>query len=348
MHTTVGQTTLIDLLGQLERKELIINRDYQRQAGVWPDSARTYFIDTILEGYPFHKVYLYQSFHEKNRRPFKEIVDGQQRITTISDFYNGKFKLTSASNKYAGMYYADLDDDLKTQFQMYQIETSLILSASRAELLEMFRRMNAYTSPLSPAEKRHSTFQGAMKWFIVEQADEFSEIFEQFKILTPKELARMGDAEAIADMVTNLEYGIKEKSASIIEKLYKNYDVNFDKAESYHLILKDFFDLLTGPLNELSDSFIMKSYVIHSLFSAYTLIKYGLPVGEPSPGSRLNPNFQINFDIVIPKLRELAEAHELQDTQGRHSEYVKSCLSSTTKLLQRKTRVEILKNTLMS
>lgn len=347
MHTAIGQISIIDLLGQLDRKELVINREYQRQAGVWPDSARSYFIDTILEGYPFPKIFFYQSFNDKTKRPFKEIVDGQQRVTTISDFYHGKIKLTSASKRFAGMTFEDLDDEHKMLFQMYQVETSLIFTASRGELLEMFRRINAYTAPLSSAEKRHSTYQGDMKWFIVEQSDEFSEVFEKLKILTPKEIARMGDAEAVADMVCNLEYGIKEKSATIIDRLYKTYDSNFEKANNYHAILKDFFDLISGPLSELSDTFIMKSYVIHSLFSAYTLIKHGLPVGEQLRDVQPNPQFQINFEKVIPKLRELAEAHELQETDGQYADYVNSCLSSTTKLKQRQVRVEILKNVLL-
>lgn len=348
MHISVGQMTIADLVGQLERKELIINRDYQREAGVWPDSARTYFIDTILEGYPFPKIYLYQTFSQKSKKPIKEVVDGQQRITTIADFFYGKFKLSSSSKKYAGMTYLDLDEDEKQTFQMYLIETSLILSATRAELLEMFRRINAYTAPLSAAEKRHSMYQGEMKWFIVEQADEFSEIFEKMNILSAKQLARMGDSEAIADMIAALEYGVVPKATRYIDGLYKQNDVGFNKAGQYHLILKDFFDFLSGPLSVLSDTFIMKSYVIHSLFSAYTLIKYGLPVGQSSFGLQPNPHLQINLDKVIPKLQELAYAHEQQDETGKYAQYVKSCLSSTTKLPQRLIRVEILANVLLS
>lgn len=348
MHISVGQMTIADLVGQLERKELIINRDYQREAGVWPDSARTYFIDTILEGYPFPKIYLYQTFSEKTKKPLREVVDGQQRITTISDFLYGKFKLTASSKNYARMTYLDLDEEKQQAFQMYLIETSLILSATRAELLEMFRRINAYTAPLSAAEKRHSIYQGEMKWFIVEQADEFSEIFEKMNILSAKQLARMGDAEAIADMIAALEYGVVPKATKYIDGLYKNHDVTFNKAAEYHLILKDFFDFLSGPLSVLSNTFIMKSYVIHSLFSAYTLIKYGLPVGEANFGLQPNSRLEINLDKVIPKLHELAYAHEQQDETGKYGVYVKSCLSSTTKLPQRLVRVEILANVLLS
>jgi len=233
MNLSVGQITLIDLIGQLERREVIINTNYQRGAGLWPDSARTYFIDTILEGYPFPKVYLYQVFNEKYKRPIKEIVDGQQRLTTIVDFMNDKFTLTSASKKYAGMKYSDLDEDVQNQFISYQIELSIILSATRAELLEMFRRINAYTAPLSAAEKRHATYQGDFKWFIVELADEYSPILENLGIFTDKQLARMQDAEFIADLVVSLEKGIVQKSAKTIDDLYKLYEGNFNRQREY-------------------------------------------------------------------------------------------------------------------
>lgn len=347
MHISVGQTSLIDLVSQLERKEIVINKDYQREAGVWPDSARSYFIDTILEGYPFPKVYLYQVFNEKSKRPIKEIVDGQQRITTILDFMDNKLRLTSGSKNYAGMKYEDLDQEKQQQFQSYLIETSLILSASRSELLEMFRRINAYTAPLSPAEKRHSMYQGKFKWFIVEQADDYGYIFEKFNILTAKQLARMGDAEFIADMVVALEKGIVAKTSKNIEDLYKKYEVEFEKTSLYSIILKDFFSFLSGSLDELKDTFIMKSYVIHSLFTAYALVKYGLPNSDDFL-IKPNHNIQFNLENVVIKLNELAYAHEQQEENGRYGDYVKACLSSTTKLPQRTKRVEILASALLS
>src|SRR5690554_5171806 len=80
VRTSIGQISLIELVEFLKRKEMIVNKDYQRSDKVWPIQAKTYFIDTILEGYPFPKIYLYQSFNEKVNRPIKEIIDGQQRV----------------------------------------------------------------------------------------------------------------------------------------------------------------------------------------------------------------------------------------------------------------------------
>jgi hypothetical protein len=56
MQVTRNVFTIADLVKWLDEKSLIINRDYQRGSGLWPINARSYFIDTILNGYPFPKV----------------------------------------------------------------------------------------------------------------------------------------------------------------------------------------------------------------------------------------------------------------------------------------------------
>jgi len=343
MNTNVGQITLIDMVSMLERKELIINKDYQRGSGIWPDYAKSYFIDTILENYPFPKIYLYQAFDKANERPIKEIVDGQQRVTTIIDFYKNKFPLTSASRKYAGMRFNDLPDEAKRNFISFQVETSTVYSASRAELLEMFRRMNAYTSPLSSAEKRHSQYQGKFKWFIVEKADQHAELLEIYGILSPKVLARMGDAEFIADLAVVLDRGITSKSATTIENIYKKFDISFAEENEFDEKIDYFFNLLKGEFSILRDSFMMKSYVMHSLFCAITALKFGLPGSdslEEELGFEADINFKPDADKVVPTLLLMAEAHEVQDEDGPYKDYVESCLSTTTKQLQRTTRVK--------
>lgn len=347
MNLNIGQITLIDFIGQLERKEIIINRDYQRSSGVWPATAKSYFIDTILEGYPFPKVYLYQVFNEKTKRPIKELIDGQQRIMTILSYLKDDFALNSSSKKFNGMRYSDLDEDTQRKFLSYQIETSLIYSASRPELLEMFRRINAYTAPLSAAEKRHAMYQGDFKWFIVEMADKYAPILENLSILTAKNLARMGDAEFIADLVLSLEYGIEEKSAKNIDGLYKKYDEKFPSQKYYTMVIDDFFNFMNKDLISLHNTFIMKSYVINSLFSAFIHIKYGLPSVESFTKIQPNKQHKFDFDRIIPKLESLAHAHEAQDEDGPYKEYVDSCNSSTTKLGPRRKRFSILIDALM-
>lgn len=348
MNLNIGQITLIDLLGMLERKELVINRNYQRGSDIWPATARSYFIDTILQDFPFPKIYLYQAFSKETNKPYKELVDGQQRITTIHDFYQNKFALSSNSKKFAGKRFRDLDEDTQKTFISYQIEHSTILSATRTELLEMFRRMNAYTAPLKEAEKRHSTYQGEFKWSIAKLSEYlWSPLLESYDTLTEKQIARMADAEYVSDLIVVLEFGVLAKRNSNIEKLYKQYDDEYPTVDRYEAILYDFWEALTsGPLSGIRGTFIAKSYVLHSLFCAYVAIRYGFPGSEEFA---VNPSasYQFNYDAVMPRLFALGDAHENQEEEGPYKAYVEACTSSTTQQVQRKTRTKFLVKALL-
>jgi hypothetical protein len=223
MKINHSEYTISELLDMLKRKEIIINTTYQRGAGLWPDTAKTYFIDTILEGFPFPKIYFYQSFDKGQGKPIKEVVDGQQRLTTIQNFALNQFKLGNASARHVGLHFDDLDEAKKEEFLMYSVPADVVLAAEKSVLLEMFRRINAYTAPLNPAEKRHSQFQGAFKWFINDMADKYSPIFEEFGVLTPKQILRMADAELLAELGIVIDQGIVNKSAKSINDIYKMF-----------------------------------------------------------------------------------------------------------------------------
>lgn len=347
MNLNIGQVTLIDLLGMLDRKELVINRNYQRGSDIWPATARSYFIDTILQDFPFPKIYLYQAFNAETKKPYKELVDGQQRVTTIQDFYNNKFALSNNSKKFAGMRFRDLDEDTQRVFLSYQIEHSTILSGTRTELLEMFRRMNAYTAPLKEAEKRHSTYQGEFKWFIALFAENcYAPLLEAYEILTEKQIARMADAEFVSDLVVVLELGIQTKRNTYIEKLYREYDDRFPHQENYTEILLGFYSDVVGSMKEIRGTHMTKSYVMHSLFCAYAAIKYGFP-GSEEFVLNSSKSTVINYDLAVPRLLALADAHENQEDEGPFKQYVEACTSSTTQQTQRKIRTRFLVKALL-
>ncbi len=168
MRIQNSSISIAEIREMFDRKDLVINKEYQRHAGFWPSNAKSYFIDTILNGYPFPKVYLYETLVGTTKKIRREIVDGQQRITTLIEYSNDGFALTNASLKYRSNRFSDLDDEKQNQFLSYSVPVDMILAAERSEILEMFRRMNSYTQPLNPAEKRHSEFGGEFKWFINE------------------------------------------------------------------------------------------------------------------------------------------------------------------------------------
>jgi hypothetical protein len=80
--------------------------------------------------------------------------------------------------------------------------------------------MNAFTVPLNPAEKRHSQFHGEFKWYVNDLADEFSPMFNEFGILTQKQIVRMSDAELITDFTDLVDRGIQNRQPAFFRQLY--------------------------------------------------------------------------------------------------------------------------------
>jgi hypothetical protein len=65
---------------------------FQREEEIWSPKKKQLFIDTIVKGWPIPKIYLHNTPDGKY-----EIVDGQQRISTILLFLNNKFKIKNQS-----------------------------------------------------------------------------------------------------------------------------------------------------------------------------------------------------------------------------------------------------------
>ena len=57
-----------DLYNLMIESELTINRTYQRSSGLWPQNARSYFIDTLLNDFPFPKIVVRQTVDLKIKK----------------------------------------------------------------------------------------------------------------------------------------------------------------------------------------------------------------------------------------------------------------------------------------
>ncbi len=89
--------SIAEVRDQMANKVLTANRAYQRGAGLWPVSAKSYFTDTLMNEDPFQSVYIHEYISRDTKVVGKDIVDGQQRLTTIFDFLNDDFHLVAVA-----------------------------------------------------------------------------------------------------------------------------------------------------------------------------------------------------------------------------------------------------------
>ena len=338
MKLDENSPSIANIRDMVARGELVANKEYQRSPGLWPNSSRSYFIDTILEGYPFPKVYFHEHLDRKTKRVRTEIVDGQQRITTIIDFLGDKFVLGKNSNQFAGQRFSDLSDDVQDQFLFYTVSVDVIRDAGRTEILQMFRRMNAYTLPLNAAEKRHSEFFGDFRDLVTRALDNTT-LLSEWEVFTTRQTVRMADAAFVADLVLAFEQGVVSTSDTKLHALYRDHNVNYASAEDMLARLLELFGLVSTALSGIRSSYMTKPAALHALCCAAFHNKYGLPGFEASTGvPPIGHYLGCPSDRATANLLELAAAHESKDL-SRYADYVDAASAGTNRERQRTQRI---------
>ena len=112
--------------------------EWQRDE-VWPLEKKRLLIDSILSGWKLPKFYLAKTSDDPEEF---EVVDGQQRLATIFEFFGDSLTLSPAlAEKHGGSRYSDLPDAAVDQFDDYEIEYDLITEHTEKELKEFFQRL---------------------------------------------------------------------------------------------------------------------------------------------------------------------------------------------------------------
>ena len=127
--------------------------DWQR-GEVWSKIRKQALIDSILRGWRLPKFYFLLTTDDPEEF---EVVDGQQRLLAIWEFFDNELSLSSDSNAVTGgaMRYRDLPDWLSDRFDDYEIDYDQIEDADDEHLKEFFQRLQQGL-PLASSEKLNS------------------------------------------------------------------------------------------------------------------------------------------------------------------------------------------------
>ena len=208
-----------------ERKQLILSPKFQRRR-VWQDKAKSYLIDTILRGYPMPPIFVRQIIDRETKKTMREVIDGQQRLSTILDYIKDGFKVMEIHNDVFGnQYFSELPDEVKDDFLNYNILTNTINTQADNDVLAIFARLNTYTVPLNKQELWNAKYFGLFKQTVHNLAYDFNTFWTKYNILTQQNIARMKDVEVTSELIIASLDGIQ--SNKVIENYYKNYDDAF-------------------------------------------------------------------------------------------------------------------------
>lgn len=143
--------------------KLTIQPEYQRNY-IYADGKRDVaVIDSILKGYPIGLIY----FNKVGGNEL-EVLDGQQRITTIGRFVTDKFAIKDENNMeqiFSGMAKDKKDKILETKLLIYECE------GTESQIKEWFKTINIAGVPLEPQELLNAIYSGP---FVTLAKEEFS------------------------------------------------------------------------------------------------------------------------------------------------------------------------------
>lgn len=147
MKMTAGHRALDKIYKRRDRYEI---PEWQR-GEVWDTNRKQQLIDSILRGWKLPKFY----FVRLDDDDF-EVVDGQQRLTAIYEFFANELLLSEESAKeFGGPYYKDLKTRVSDTFDDFEIEYDEIEDATEEELKQFFQRLQQGL-PLTSSEKLNS------------------------------------------------------------------------------------------------------------------------------------------------------------------------------------------------
>lgn len=132
--------------------KLVIQPEYQRNY-IYADGKKDVaVIDSLLKGYPLGLIY----FNKVSADKF-EVLDGQQRITSIGRFLTGKFAIKDGNG--IPRYFSGLPDDqkkkiLETKLTIYECE------GTETEIKEWFKTINIVGVPLNDQERANAVHSG--------------------------------------------------------------------------------------------------------------------------------------------------------------------------------------------
>jgi Protein of unknown function DUF262 len=344
MQVTSSTFTIAEYCQQMREKSIIVNHDYQRSDKVWPPAARSYLIETVLLGFPIPKLSLYQTTDLKTKKTKKEIVDGQQRSQVISDFLEGTFRLTN-KGPFAGKLFSQLEEAEQQRYVDYALTVDVFVGATSNEIRQVFRRMNSYTVPLNPQEKRHATHQGNCKWFVVELVEKYSESLKKLGVFGERQLSRMADAALLSDVLFTLSQGIKHASEKNLDRFYEDNEGAFPEEQALRTRVSAAMDrVLAWP--DIHGSSLMKSYNFYTLLLAISHAISPIAQGNFNQIYPRNGAVVLDPQFVLPNLTLLAAAVDDPTAYPQLADYTSACSKATTRLEPRKTRFEWLSRAL--
>ena len=305
---------------------------YQR-GPVWSTNHQQLFIDSILRGFDIPKLYLRAIDMGGGGQEYRwEVVDGQQRLKAVWDFYANRFALSSDSDpiekeSIAKLCYKDLSRNLLLALDTYQLSVVILEDADDTEIEEMFIRLQNGV-PLNSAEKRNA-ISGAMRDFINGEAVEHSLMARSVKFPN----RRYAHDESVAQMMQiEMHKGPTSLRHPELKQLYethRTFNTNSAEAQS----LKRVMNFLKRAFPERTPELTKVNLISLYMLASGALTKYALSGRAEEFGS---------WFIDFEQRRKAEDALPEDEREPRLLAYQNAIVNQTANVSSQNVRLQIL------
>lgn len=225
-----------NILQMVEDKDILdISPSYQRRQR-WDNKKRSHLVESLLMNIPIPPIFLYERDLAKY-----EVMDGQQRLSTIRAFFKNEFALTDLRKwqELNGRRYADLPSRIQAGLHRRGLAAVIILTESgqtAEEALEIrqhvFERLNTGGEKLNPQEVRNCIYAGPFNDMIVELSR--SDLFTKAWGIPPREpdeprkVSRELASNRLYATMADCQIVLRDFALSDLTKFHSNLKLTLD------------------------------------------------------------------------------------------------------------------------
>lgn len=323
MKVSSGNKPVQTLTNKVSRGNIVLKHRLQRREGVWGKEAKSLLIDSLLRGYIVNPI------HTISEGGKQYVIDGVQRLDTLSTFLNDGFALSknlkpveieNVSYEIGGKKFSKLDQPVKDEIQSSQIQVYEITEYTDTDVREMFSRLNSGKS-LNSVQKMTPLMSDYMSDAIYSITSH--PFFE--KVLTPAQLKSSVD-QSIAIEILMLcavgnEYTISSFSRKDREKFieFYNYQIKEDKVEA----VKQALDKLDENFDE--EVKIPKTSISFIVYTVYRSIKDKKGIGKTIEAIK---DFLTNYESNEEYKSYITQGTSASDSVNKRLEYWRNVMKS--------------------
>lgn len=286
--------------------EFVTRPPYQRKA-VWSTKKKQSLMDSLIRKYYIPQLVLREVRVSESSSVF-EVIDGQQRITTVVDFFKDEYALPKSlediDSELVGKKYSEISNDHKRFIDKLYFKTDIIKNIEEKENVEhqiiateIFRRLQEGEN-LNYMEIAHAQLSSLSRNFIVKYSDDQTFNFKEYHPVdfNPNKLdffqllnvsnERMKHLQFMArfTMIENANTGYTDLSDKKIEQFINdekkdagigNYDYE-NRSESKSVIrnLDEFYKIFKNDPMIQDGSPVKELSIEYFVISLYLLIRH--------------------------------------------------------------------------